>query len=97
MQRTSVLLVLLILFITLPAHAKRIPETEVAGDLFRLCNASDDGSKAVCIGYIGGVMEVAANNSIDGISSCLPHLEDISKIRELTMKWIAAHPTRKYK
>ena len=54
------------------ALANRYPAVENAGDLYKLCKERDDGSKAVCFGFIAGVFEVAANNPIDGIASCVP-------------------------
>lgn len=72
----------------------RYPAVEVATGLYQLCNRSDDGSKAVCSGYISGVFEVAANNPVDGITSCLRKFRNVSAIRTLTLKWIAAHPEK---
>jgi len=76
------------------AFADRYPALELAGDLSDLCKKADDGSKAICFGFISGVFEVAANNSIDGHTSCVPDFTHVSKIRALTLKWISAHPKK---
>ena len=67
---------------------------EGAGQLYRLCNNSDEPSKSACFGFIGGVFEVAANNSIDGVRSCAPSPTNVLKAQRLTLKWIAAHPDK---
>jgi Rap1a immunity proteins len=70
----------------------RYPSVETAAGLFLDCNKSDDNSKSACVGYIEGVFEVATNNPIDGIISCVNKLRNSSTIVQLTLKWIAAHP-----
>jgi hypothetical protein len=72
----------------------RYPAIEVATGLYQLCNRSDDGSKASCFGYISAAFEIAANNPVDGIASCLRTFRNVSAIRTLTLTWIAAHPEK---
>jgi hypothetical protein len=92
-MRPSVYLSAVILLAsTSAATAKHIPAIEIAGHLYELCQEKDDGSKAVCTGFIGGAYEVASNNSVDGVVSCLPHMINVATIQELTLKWIKAHP-----
>lgn len=78
------------------AMAQRYPAVEDAGDLHKLCNEKYMGNKAVCTGFIAGVFEVAANNSIDGIRSCIPlqSATNVAAVQKLAMKWIAAHPDK---
>jgi len=78
------------------AAADRYPAVELAGQLYDLCRRSDDGSKSVCFGFIGGVFEVAANNPIDGITSCVPFPTNALKAQRLTLKWISTHPKKEF-
>lgn len=81
------------LFLVGTAKAERYPAVEAAGDLYTLCTNKYAGDKAVCTGFIGGVFEVAANNSIDGIRSCIPlqSYTNVAAAQKLTVRWIAAH------
>jgi len=72
----------------------RYPPVETAQGLFLDCNKIDDNSKSFCVGYITGVFEVATNNPIDGISSCLRKLRNSNSIVKTTLAWIAAHPEK---
>jgi hypothetical protein len=78
------------------AAAKDIPAIEEADFLYKLCQGPDDASKAVCTGFIGGAYEIASNNPVDGIVSCLPHMMRVVTIQKLTLKWIEAHPEEKF-
>lgn len=80
-----------ILFCSQRALANRNPPVEYAGDLYRLCKESDDNSKAVCFGFIAGVFEVAGNNRVDGITSCIPPFTKASKAQTLALQWISDH------
>jgi hypothetical protein len=76
------------------AQVPRYHPIEYADDLLKLCNNTDNGSKAVCTGFIGGVFEVVTNNPIDGFKACIPELVTIGKAQELSVQWIGSHPER---
>jgi hypothetical protein len=67
------------------------PPVEIADSLYKLCNRSDDGSKAVCTGYIAGAFDALAENPINGITTCVPAMTKLSTIKRLTLHWIASH------
>jgi len=91
---------LFVVVVTVPSRAApgdvtgRYPPVETAHGLFLDCNKSDDNSKSACVGYITGVFEVATNNPIDGITSCLRKLRNSTSIVKTTLAWIAAHPEK---
>lgn len=85
-----------ILLLSRPAVAERYTLVEEAGDLYKLCESNNDGNKAVCFAFVAGVFEVAVNNPIDGIRSCVPLRSNTNVLaaQKLTLKWMAAHPEK---
>ena len=65
---------------------------EHAGDLNRLCTSEDVATKAVCEGFIGGVFEIVANESVYGFTACIPPLTPMSKAVDVTKNWLIVHP-----
>ena len=65
---------------------------EYAGGLNQLCTSQDVAAKAVCEGFIGGVLDVVANNSIYGFTACIPPMTPMSKAADVTKNWLTVHP-----
>jgi hypothetical protein len=68
-----------------------------AFDLDRVCAADDDVQKAVCEGFISGVLEIISNEPVDGIAACVPPppRTTLSKAISVVRKWLADHPSPK--
>jgi hypothetical protein len=65
---------------------------EYAGDLNGLCASGDPATKAVCFGFVGGVLEIVANSPVYGLSACISPLTPLSKAVDVTKKWLTVHP-----
>jgi Rap1a immunity proteins len=64
-----------------------------AFDLDRVCAANDDVQKAVCEGFISGVLEIISNGPVEGIAACAPPPPQmtLSKAISVVRKWLADH------
>lgn len=65
---------------------------EYAGHLVNDCSAENMTVKSECVGFITGVLEVASNGPIYGVTACIPKLLPLQQVIGLTQQWITAHP-----